>query len=74
MPYFLRPSRTSLLAALAVTVLGKKYEVSELVFTRPLNTGVIWFRSGNNVVRCAKYEHDRTKPFAAWRDSARAGD
>jgi len=40
----------------AVTVLGKTFEVSELIFTQPLNIGVFWLRGGRRLVRCAKFE------------------
>jgi hypothetical protein len=54
----------------AVTVLDEKLEVSELVFTQPLNTGVFWLRCGDKVVRCSKYEPRWEKDFIAWRNQA----
>ena len=54
----------------AVTVLGEKLAVSELVLTTPLNTGVFWLRVGDKVARCTKYEHEKTKGFTAWRNEA----
>jgi hypothetical protein len=59
---------------ITVTVLDNKFEVSELVFTQPLNTGVFWLRCGNNVVRCAKYEFRKEKRFETWRGEAEAAD
>jgi hypothetical protein len=56
----------------AVTVLEDTMEVSELVFTQPLNTGVFWLRAGDKVVRCSKYEPQKEKDFIAWRNEARA--
>jgi hypothetical protein len=45
-----------------VAVLHDKFKVSELVYS----AGVFWLRTGNNVVRCSKYEHEKWKPFEAW--------
>ena len=59
---------------IAVTVLGNKFEVSELVFTQPLNTGVFWLRAGDKVVRCTKYEVEKEKDFVAWRNEARGAE
>jgi predicted metalloprotease with PDZ domain len=59
---------------ITVTVLDKKIHVSELVFTQPLNTGVFWLRSGNKVVRCAKYESQKERRFEAWRRQAQPAD
>ena len=55
---------------ITVTVLDNKIEVSELVFTQPLNTGVFWLRVGNDVVRCSKYRFEKERDFVAWRDQA----
>jgi hypothetical protein len=49
-----------------VTVMRKQLEVSELVFRRPLNTGVFWVRSGNTWLRYSKYEFQKQGPFEAW--------
>jgi hypothetical protein len=49
-------------APLGVTVLGKKLEVSEAVFAE----GVLWLRSGKEVVRCSKYEFEKMKRFREW--------
>jgi hypothetical protein len=57
-----------------VDVLEKELEVSELVFTQPLNTGVFWRRCGDSVVRCTKYEPKMEKDFLAWRQQARPMD
>ncbi|HKB01112.1 MAG TPA: Ig-like domain-containing protein [Gemmataceae bacterium] len=57
---------------ITVTVLDKKLEVTELVLTHPLNTGVFWVRAGNNVMCCSKYEYEKQKRFEAWRDAAQA--
>jgi hypothetical protein len=57
---------------ITVRVGGGRFEVSELVFTQPLNTGVFWLRSGDKVVRCSKYRVEKEKPFLAWRNEARA--
>jgi hypothetical protein len=37
-----------------------RLKVSELVFTRPLNTGVFWLRCGDKVVRCSMYEFEKS--------------
>jgi hypothetical protein len=58
----------------AVRVLNEELEVSELVFTQPLNTGVFWLRVGDKVVRCAKYEVEKEKDFIAWRNEARVAE
>ena len=58
----------------AFMVRSEKLEVSELVFTQPLNTGVFWLRVGDKVVRCTKYESEKLKDFVAWRDEAKAAD
>jgi hypothetical protein len=57
-----------------VTVLGKRFAVSELVFTQPSNTGVFWLRAGDKVVRCAKFEIQKEGPFNRWREQARPAD
>lgn len=49
-----------------VTVMGEKVEVSELVFRLPLETGVFWVRSGDEVRRYAKYQCQKEEPFVAW--------
>ena len=56
------------------TVLGKKFEVSELVFTQPSNTGVFWLQAGDKVVRCTKFEFQKERLFNAWREQAQAAD
>lgn len=53
-----------------VKVGDEKLEVSDLVFTQPLNTGVFWLKVGDKVVRCTKYEFAKEKDFVAWRDQA----
>lgn len=60
--------------AVAVTVLGEKLKVSEVVFTQPLNTGVFWLRCGERVVRCTKYEFEKEKDFIAWRNKAKIAE
>ncbi|HEY1192489.1 MAG TPA: hypothetical protein VGE74_33000 [Gemmata sp.] len=57
---------------IAVTILGDKLEVSELVLTQPLNTGVFWLRCGDKVIRCTKYQVAKEKDFIGWRNEARA--
>ena len=57
-----------------VTVSGGKLEVSELVLTQPLDTGVFWLRTGDKVVRCAKYRFEKEAGFVAWRNEARAAE
>jgi hypothetical protein len=47
-------------------VMNKKIEFSELVFRRPLNTGVFWVKTGDTWRRYSKYEFLREEPFAAW--------
>ncbi len=51
---------------ITVTVMHKKVEISELVFRRPLNTGVFWVRSQDKWRRYSKYEFQKQKPFMAW--------
>ena len=50
----------------AVTVLGKTFEVSELIFTQPLNTGVFWLRGGGRLVRCTKFEPQKEASIITW--------
>jgi hypothetical protein len=57
-----------------VTVMSEKVEVSELVFRRPLNTGVFWVRAGEKWRRYTKYEFGKTEPFAAWLRQGQAAD
>jgi hypothetical protein len=47
---------------ITVTVLNHKVEFSEVVFS----AGVFWLRRGEKVLRCAKYECEKMKPFEAW--------
>jgi hypothetical protein len=56
---------------IAVRVLDEKLEVSELVFTQPLNTGVFWLRSRDKVICCSKYEFEKEKAFVAWRNESK---
>ena len=48
--------------SLEVKVLGRKLEVSEVVFA----DGVFWLLCGNEVVRCTKYESDKMDRFQKW--------
>jgi hypothetical protein len=57
-----------------VTVREEKIPVSELVFRRPLNTGVFWVRSGSTWRRYSKYEFQKQEPFEAWLREARQED
>ena len=59
---------------ITVTVMGEKVEVSELVFRRPLNTGVFWVRTGEKWRRYSKYEFRKEEPFAAWLREARPAE
>jgi hypothetical protein len=54
-----------------VTVLDKTFEVSELIFTQPLNTGVFWLRGGRRLVRCTKFEPQKEPSFITWLEQAR---
>ncbi len=56
----------------AVTVLGKTFEVSELIFTQPTNTGVFWLRGGGRLHRCSKFEPQKEPSFIKWLEQARA--
>jgi hypothetical protein len=47
---------------LGVEVMRKKLEVSEAVFAK----GVFWLLCGEEVVRCAKYEHNKMDRFEKW--------
>lgn len=51
-------------------VMGKEIEFGELVFRRPLNTGVFWVRSADTWRRYSKYTFEKQKPFAAWLETA----
>jgi hypothetical protein len=55
-------------------VMGKKVEVSELVFRLPMNTGVFWLRSGGKWRRYSKFEIQKEKPFVAWLREAQPAD
>lgn len=55
----------------AVTVMRVKLEVSELVFRRPLNTGVFWVRAGDEWRRYTKYEFGKQAAFEAWLKQAK---
>jgi hypothetical protein len=59
---------------ITVTVMNEKVEVSELVFRRPLNTGVFWVRTGDKWRRYAKYEFRKEEPFEAWLRQAQPAD
>ena len=48
----------------------QKFEVTEVILTQPLNTGVFWLRVGDKVVRCSKYQFEKIKDFTTWRDQA----
>ena len=45
-----------------VEILGKKLEVTEVVYA----DGVFWLACGKDVVRCAKYTHDKMEQFRQW--------
>ena len=59
---------------ITVTVLDKKVEVAELVFRRPLNTGVFWVRTGDKWRRYSKYEFQKEGPFVEWLRQAQPAD
>jgi len=59
---------------ITVTVMSEKVEVSELVFRRPLNTGVFWVRTGDKWRRYSKYEFRKEEPFVAWLRDAQPVD
>jgi hypothetical protein len=59
---------------ITVTVMSEKIEVSELVFRRPLETGVFWVRGGEKWRRFTKYRFEKEKPFAAWLQEAVLAD
>src|SRR5258708_4247287 len=46
-------------------VFDGKVEVSELVFTQPMNTAVFWLRSGEKVGRYTKFEYQKGRAFEA---------
>lgn len=58
----------------SVTVMREKVEAFELVFRRPLNTGVFWVRSGDKWRRYAKFEFRKEGPVVAWLREARPTD
>jgi hypothetical protein len=49
-----------------VTVMEETFDVAELVFRRPQNTGVFWVRRGDTWRRFSKYEPAKEEPFEAW--------
>jgi hypothetical protein len=49
-----------------ITVMNDQLQVSELVFRRPLNTGVFWVRTGDKWRRYSKYEFQKEEPFVQW--------
>jgi hypothetical protein len=51
---------------ITVKVVNEEVEVSELVFRRPLNTGVFWVRTGDKWRRYSKYEFQKEEPFVEW--------
>ena len=55
-----------------VTLMGKEVEMSELLFRRPLNTGVFWVRAGDKWRRYTKYEFKKEEPFEAWLRTAQS--
>jgi hypothetical protein len=57
-----------------VTVMREKIEVSELVFRRPLATGLFWVRTGDKWRRYSKYEIQKVAPFVAWLGEAQPSD
>jgi hypothetical protein len=59
---------------ITVRILNEKVEVSELVFRRPLNTGVFWVRTPGKWRRYSKYEGPKEGPFVAWLRQARPAD
>jgi hypothetical protein len=54
--------RLVLCKPVTVTVTNDAVEVSEVVFAG----GAFLRRSGDRVLRCTKYEHEKMKPFEAW--------
>jgi hypothetical protein len=60
--------------SITVVVMGEKVELSEVVVRLPLNTGVIWVRSGEKMRRYSKFEPEENKRFVSWlRQAATAG-
>ena len=59
---------------ITVTVLDEKIDVTELVFRLPMNTGVFWLRTGNQVRRFTKYEPQKVEAFEAWLREAQPTD
>jgi hypothetical protein len=57
-----------------VTILGKTFDVSEVIFTQPSNTGVFWLRAGRRLIRCSKFEPQKVSSFSAWLKQARPAD
>jgi len=47
---------------IAVTIDGDTFKASEVVYA----AGAFWVRDGEKVVRCAKYQYDKMKPFGEW--------
>ncbi len=57
-----------------IPIPGEATEITEIVFTQPINTGVFWLRSGDRVLRRTKYEPAKTYAFEAWLRQAVAAD
>jgi hypothetical protein len=57
----------------AVKVQQKSFEITELVFRRPSETGVFWVRTGDTWRRFTKFRIEKEKPFDEWLRQATTG-
>ena len=57
-----------------VKILDKTFDVSEVIFTQPSNTGVFWLRANRRLVRCAMFEPQKQTDFSIWLKQAQAED
>ena len=57
-----------------VTILDKAFDVSEVVFTQPTNSGVFWLLARRRLVRCTKFEPQNISSFNAWLKQAQPVD
>jgi hypothetical protein len=55
-------------------VMNEKIEFSELVIRLPLNTGVLWVRTGDKWRRYSKFEFQKQPPFEAWLRTAQQAE
>ena len=57
-----------------VTIMDKAFDVSEVVFTQPTNSGVFWLLARRRLVRCSKFDPENISSFNAWLKQAHPVD